>query len=422
MEKKQIIISGMWEENNTNGVSRYTEMLLDGIPANLYEIIKLEFVHSKNIRLPKSVKHPKFLEITIPLPIDAVEILESDYWRAEYNKVSVHILEPYLKRNGIIHIQTTNLIDFAIYLRQLYNYRIVSHIHCIPWKYNYTIDRWKFNVIYKKLNIEGANDGSFIKYFAVKDEYKISQESDAIICVTNSAKNYYAKYLRVPNSKLFCIYNGIRDELEDHLNTGNALSSHDDCRKPVRLLFVGGVTREKGFQYILEALQIVKAKGYKFELKAAGKIEKEIRSLVERKYADLDLDFLGVVDYVKLCSLYRSAQIGLVPSLFEQCSYVALEMSMFGLPVLFSDIDELHEVFSENKEMSIPVKFSPHAGLSLDVVTFAGKIMRLIDSRELREQIGRKMRERYVQYFGLDQMIYKTIGVYNSVFNYEKKS
>lgn len=406
----------MSAENTANGVFRYVEMLLEGIPSSFFELIHLRFIYHHSIKLPKQIVRNNLVEIIIPLPVSVNEYINNDYWRAEYNIVAAHMLEPYLKRNGIIHIQTTNLIDLAVYLRQLYNLKIVSHIHCIPWKYKYSSDPLRFNHIYNKINIEKKINNNDIKSFVVNDEYKISKESDAIICVTNCAKEYYKKYLNVSNDKLFCIYNGICDEMTAPQKLEETLSFHSDNRKPVRLLYVGGVTREKGFQYVLKALQIVKERGYDFELKVAGKIEREISALIASEYTNLNIDMLGLVSYTELCTLYQSSHIGLVPSLFEQCSYVAIEMSMFGLPVLFSDIDELHEVFSKETEMSIPVIFSLYTGISLDVSVFADKIIQLMKSPELRKKIGKKLRDRYINYFGLNQMIQKTINVYNNLY------
>lgn len=422
MGKRQVIIAEMTGDTTRNGVYRYIEMLCEGLPTDLYEIIRLKFVYFKELKLPKYISHAKYVEIIFPLSFGAGEIRNKEYWHDEYYKVALYILEPYLKKNGVIHIQTMNLIRLATHLRQKYKFKIVSHIHCIPWKYLYSTNRKQFNSIFNRLYVEKKIGSDDLKSYVTKDEYNILKESDAIICVTRSAKDYYEKYLGVPECKLHCIHNGISSEWESYDIFGHTLCMHDENKSPTNLLFVGSVTKEKGFHYILEALRIVKTKGYAFELKVAGKIEGEILTLVENEYADLNIKFMGVVDYTKLCSLYQSSHIGLIPSLFEQCSYVALEMSMFGLPVLYSDIAELHEIFSIETEMSIPLNFSLHGGLCLDISVFAQKLIHLIESRDLRELIGRKNRERYIQHFGLDQMINKTINVYKNIFSYENKS
>lgn len=413
MEKRQLIISEMLGHDTMNGVARYVEMLCIGLPSDLYEIIVLKFVHYNQIILPKRIVLDNYVEIIIPLPFNSKDIINNDYWRTEYNKVSAHIIEPYIKRNGIIHIQTINLIDFAVYLRKMYNFKIVSHIHCIPWKYKYSLDRWQFNNIYKKLVIEELKDNEYNKKFIMKDEYTISKESDAIINVTKNAVKYYKNYLDTPAKKLYCIYNGICDEINKQ---GKFCSS---CKEPngvARLLFVGSVTEEKGFPFILEALQIVKDKGYDFELRVAGKIDEKMRALVEKRYKNLNVKILGLVNYVELCSLYQSSHIGLISSLFEQCSYVALEMAMFGMPVVYSDIDELNEIFDKETGMSVPVDFSLYSGLRVDVCVFADKITRLIESPSLRNQIGQNVRKRFEEEFELEKMINKTTEVYNSLF------
>ena len=148
MKKRTLIIAEMLCENITNGVSRFSEMLCGGMPEDLYRIIYVKFLFSRRIIVPKYIIQGKILEIIVPLPISSEDIIENDYWFSEYNKLVEHIVAPYLDDNSIFHIQTMNLISLAVLLRQKYNCKIVSHIHCIPWKYKYSSDQLFFNQIY----------------------------------------------------------------------------------------------------------------------------------------------------------------------------------------------------------------------------------------------------------------------------------
>lgn len=119
----------------------------------------------------------------------------------------------------------------------------------------------------------------------------------------------------------------------------------------------------------------------------AGSVDDKIKEQIEQEYKNLNIKLLGHVDYSRLQELYKSADIGLISSLFEQCSYVALEMMMHGLPVVYSGIEELREVFGYNDNMNVPVKFTIYSGLGLDVDLFADKIMKLMDSQDLRREV-----------------------------------
>lgn len=415
MKKRTLIIAEMLCENITNGVSRYSEMLYSGLPIDLYEIIYIKLVFSHKIMLPKRIIHKEYMEMIVPLPINSEVIIENSYWFSEYNRLVEQIIAPFLENEFIFHIQTMNLISLAVFLRQKYNCKIVSHIHCIPWKYKYSSDQLLFNQIYYRLNIAKNINETQLTHFVTSNEISIIRESDAIICVTKSSKDYYERYLHAMPEKIFCIYNGIRDELRDPSLT-KRFSVHIENNNPLRLLYVGNVTENKGFPFILDALRKIFDKGYNYVLLVAGSVDDKMKKLIEQEYNKLNIKLLGHVDYSRLQELYKSADVGLISSLFEQCSYVALEMMMYGLPVVHSGIEELYEVFGYNDNMDIPVKFTIHSGLSLEVDLFADKIIKLMDSQDLRREVGLIERKRFIESFTQELMIQETINVYNKLY------
>ncbi len=414
MEKKNLIIAEILCEGITNGVSRYVEMLLDGLPVDWFNIIYLKLVYFRRIALPKRIIHENYVELVVPLPITANDIIDNDYWYSEYNKLVEHLIEPFLVDDFIFHIQTMNLISLAVWLRQKYHCKIVSHIHCIPWKYKYSSDQQLFNQIYYKLNVEACAENDYLSHFVTKNEYNIVKESDAIICVTSSTKIYYEKYIQAKGDKFFCICNGIRDELRD-LSSVEIQSLHEEDG-PLRLLYVGNVTRNKGFHFVLKALRKVDVAGYGFILFVAGTVEKEMQELIDCEYSDLDIRLLGHITYLDLQKYYLSSHIGLISSLFEQCSYVALEMLMYGLPVVYSDIEGFDDVFDRSDDMYVKVNFSIHSSLNLDVNEFASKIIRLMRSSDLRKKISINERNNFIKKFRQEYMIQKTIDVYNNLY------
>lgn len=414
MEKKTILIAEILHEDASNGVNRHSEMLVNGLPKDVYWVMYLKLVFYKRIAFPYKIAHRDYLEIAIPIPVNSDEIIGNDYWNAEYNKLIEHFVEPYLTCGFIIHIQTMNLISLALSLRQKYHCKIVSHIHCIPWKYNYTSNQPKFNSIYYKLYIErniGKND---FKDFLTKNESNILDESDAIICVTKSAKKYYEENYRIDSRRIHCVYNGIRDDFCDS-ESPNSQIAQEQSNEVIRLLYVGNVSHNKGFLFILEALKKVHAEGYKFVLYAAGAVEEKIQKLIDLEYKCLDIRLLGCINYSRLQRFYKSSHIGLIPSLFEQCSYVALEMSMYGLPAIYSDIEELNEIFNRKDNVYVPVSFTRHSSLTLDVCEFASKIIMLMRSSDFRKEIGMRERNKYRRHFRQEDMIQKTINVYNNL-------
>lgn len=415
MKKRILIIAEMLCENITNGVSRHSEMLHKGMPDNLFEIIYLKFVFSHRIALPKRILHNKYVEMIIPLPLYSENIIENDYWLLAYNSLVEHIIAPYLEHNFIFHIQTMNLINLAGFLREKYNCKIVSHIHCIPWKYKYSSDPLLFNNIYYRLKIADNINANHLSHFVTPNEINIINKSDAVICVTKSSKEYYEKYLHATPKQLFYVCNGIRDDLYNSIHNEREVF-HIENETPLRILYVGNVTANKGFPFVLEALRKVSEAGYNFVFLVAGSINHGMKNLIEEDYYDLNISLFGHVDYSKLRELYMSSHIGIISSLFEECSYVAVEMSMYGLPVVYSGIDELREVFGYDNVMYVPIDFSFHSSLRLNIDVFVDKIIKILDSRELRREISLKERKRYLELYTQEQMVRKIINIYNSLY------
>ncbi|MGH2711652.1 MAG: glycosyltransferase family 4 protein [Actinomycetota bacterium] len=116
------------------------------------------------------------------------------------------------------------------------------------------------------------------------------------------------------------------------------------------VLFAGRLEYEKGVQTLLEALPRIAREVPGVRLLIAG--NGTYRPELERLAAELELDglvsFEGFVDESRLRSLYRSADIAIVPSLYEPFGLVVLEAMASGTPVVASDTGGLCEILTHD--------------------------------------------------------------------------
>jgi glycosyltransferase involved in cell wall biosynthesis len=61
----------------------------------------------------------------------------------------------------------------------------------------------------------------------------------------------------------------------------------------------------------------------------------------------------GKISHEEVFQLYQIATIGVIPSVYEQCSYVALEMMKYGLPVVVADAPGLNELYVHGEDSLI---------------------------------------------------------------------
>jgi glycogen synthase len=112
------------------------------------------------------------------------------------------------------------------------------------------------------------------------------------------------------------------------------------------VLLIGRLVYEKGFQLALEAMPrvIEEAPGTRFLVAGSGTHEAELR----RQAQELGLmehgTFLGWIGDDVLHSLYRIADLTVVPSIYEPFGLVALEAMVSGCPCIVADTGGLREV------------------------------------------------------------------------------
>ncbi|MDD2283950.1 MAG: glycosyltransferase family 4 protein [Paludibacter sp.] len=397
---------------STTGVDRYLSVLIEGLHVYRKEIniLLVDFVYNDKILFSKYKEYSSYRKLTIPLPQRYSNFLNETYWMDKYFEVASRLLLPYLKEDMIYHVSSFNLILLALKLKERLKGKIISHVHFIPWKEHYEHNKSYFNKLYAHYHSNTLETNIFFINKLEKDFY---EKADKIICVTSYGRNFVHRLTGIPSTKIEIITNGIEDSA---VNQEKIFHNSDN----VEILFAGRVCEGKGIFFALEALSIVRKEGYDFKFIIAGVCEDTTKLFIREKYHDLNVDILDNIDFDTLKRLYSSVNIGILPSLKEQASYVAIEMAMFGLPVICTAIDGLDEIFTNDKNvLKVPAIFSKIKGLTIDIDTMANKIISLIENKRLCSRLSTNIRNLYEQEFTLPLMIEKTITVYEKLINKE---
>jgi len=403
----------MSHSENTSGVDRYIGMLLKGL--EIYPNIRVHWihlVHDITILFHSEQKFEYYTKITIPLPQQFGGLVSHKFWINKYNehvyRLIGHLFEG--KSNCILHIHTLNLIDLAILIRSKIQCKIITHLHCIPWKglYNSNVTKFNelYNIVYKTPELI-LDRNRFVTNYCEISSYS---ESDHIICVTNCAVDFLTNIMHIPKHKISVICNGIND-YGKKINRNTEFNNRE-----FKLLYVGVLSQSKGLKYIFEAMREVQRKGFFVSLTIAGKIQSSGVREIKQTNKDLTLNMVGCISFHELIKYYRRCDAGIIASLQEQSSYVAIEMAMFGLPIITTAVDGLDEMFTDNvNALKVNTRFSLFFGLTADVDTIADKIIILIENRQLRLLLGKNVRYLYESDFTLKRMIQQTVAVYHEV-------
>jgi glycogen synthase len=209
----------------------------------------------------------------------------------------------------------------------------------------------------------------------------MANRADRVITCSAYMREHVADIYGLEEERISVIPNGI--DPSELIPVGDLDSLRRRFADPHErlVLLVGRLVYEKGFQLALEALPglIDRLADVRFVVAGSGTHEQELRAQAR----DLGLDghgtFLGWIGDDVLHSLYRIADLCVVPSIYEPFGLVALEAMASGCPCLVADTGGLREVVP-NEDVGLRFR-------SRDPASLARMAERILTDAELRERL-----------------------------------
>jgi len=194
--------------------------------------------------------------------------------------------------------------------------------------------------------------------------------------------------------KTYYMPNGAVDQL------ATVSDSRPENPAPV-ILFVGMVRADKGIDTLVEAAALLQQQNRNFRIRIVGEFASDqYRQALVRKVAEL-----GLAQCIELCgrkvgiekwTAYRCADIFCFPTYYgpETFGNVLLEAMMFELPTVSTRWRAIPDIVVEG-ETGFLVEIK-------DAEALSERLARLLDDKNLRVEMGRKGRERYLANFTTD--------------------
>lgn len=254
--------------------------------------------------------------------------------------------------------------------------------------------------------------------------YKISSwieeesfnSADAIIAVSESMRSDVLRvYPDLDPHKVHTIYNGVDTSLffpkenNDWLQGQGIFGSY--------AVFVGRITKQKGLIHLLRAWRRVDPR-HGLVLLAVKPDDKEIGLEVETLINQLLAERNNVVwlksfaTQKEIITLLTGAEVFLCPSIYEPLGIVNLEAMACKTAVIASDVGGIPEVVVDGVTGAL-VNYTE----DVDVfeANFANKINEVMSDPGLIESYGQAGRKRAVELFSWDEVVKKTISLYQSL-------
>ena len=217
--------------------------------------------------------------------------------------------------------------------------------------------------------------------YKLEDEDRIFQEHfydkyNKIVAVSDSAKNIFLETFPKYTDKLEIIYDiNDADFIKKMSDQGQ---SYNDNYTGLRILTIGRLANQKGYDMALEACKILKEKGIEFKWYSLGigPLKEEIEKYINENNLENNFKLLGVKSnpypFIKDCDIYVQT------SRFEGFGIAIAEARMLNKPVVTTRFDAVYNQMKDRKN-----------GLVVDMNSqgIVNGILELINNKELTNEI-----------------------------------
>jgi glycogen synthase len=242
-------------------------------------------------------------------------------------------------------------------------------------------------------------------------ECRMVRRADHVITCSRYMRSHVAGVFGVPQAKITAIPNGIDPaDLEPLQPTDlDALRARFANPEQRLVLLVGRLVYEKGFHLALDALApVIKRFGdVRFVVAGTGTAEAELKRQARRLRLTGYGTFLGWVGDDMLHSLYRVADLCVVPSIYEPFGLVALEAMASGCLCVVADTGGLREVVPAGGTVGLRFR-------SRDSEALGAILEQVLSDDDARAQLVAEARE-HVLRFDWQEVARRTRRVYGRV-------
>lgn len=322
-----------------------------------------------------------------------------------YYRCVFYLLAPYINEDedNVFHFNYMHNAPLISFLREKYiNCKTVYTVHYLM---SYFVLKGDITLFYKSF-YSSREKNSLI----LEKERDIFNSVDKIICLSERTYSILEKYYKIDLKYLVLIPNGLKDQYislteQQKIEKKQKLSFKSEDRL---ILYVGRLDEMKGIESLIEAFKKVSdiLQNSYLIIIGDGNYDEFFR-LVNGKWSRII--FTGRLSREQVYEFYQVADIGIIPSVHEQCSYVGIEMLMHGLPLIGTTaIDKMLD-----KENCLPlIEKDGEMGLSSEDLAY--RIITLLTKDDLNT-MKKRSRECFLNHYEFKKMAKNTLSCYLSL-------
>lgn len=337
--------------------------------------------------------------------------------RNKYLNSLIHICRLHIKdsNNLIFHLNYSNSEYLIELLKEYYPLsKILYTIHYQNWTWALNGNLEIYQKIIKKINTKYIQQ----KYSTIIENYKKEKlaydQTDKIICLSKDTYNVVQNIYQQNRDKIVFIPNGLKDSKRKREQNHILKTKHLIEEDTKILLYVGRLDKLKGVNFLISSFYDIILSYPNSRLVIIGGAGDFSVPLKLAKNVASKITFTGALSQKELKQWYQIADIGIVPSFAEQCSYVGIEMMMYGLPVVASDSFGVRNMFVDNQNAVIAPVVSYNKEKSYRG-NLTKAILKLLFDNNLYAEIQKKSRQTFESDYTIDKMKNKYKELFDSL-------
>lgn len=351
-----------------------------------YHEIKIYVVTYHNSRFKEfNIEAPaeRYFEINIPTP--KLSLSQNSRNEIRYARAVANLLADTISENeGIIfHMNYIDDLPILKILKERYVYPVISVVHFFQWEQLFNGNKQKMN----GLNIDKPSNNT---EFTIFTEKEMLQLSDHVVTINPFMKDFLIEKYNIAPAKISMIRNGInigrfsKTDRQEKIKLKHELGfySHEKI-----ILFCGRIDPDKGINFLVDAF--TEACRIKDDLRLVLIGQGIIQEILDRcKQFYGKITFTGFLSPDEIKEFYQIADIGVVTSIYEPCSYSRLEMIASGIPLILTRIEGFTDMSEGEQCIFINRHISPDGDIFFNTDEFCNAILSLSGDDKLAETIA----------------------------------
>ena len=233
----------------------------------------------------------------------------------------------------------------------------------------------------------------------------VYNQMDLNISISESNRNRASLIYKIPTDKITTIPSAVNSQFWNDISLKQA---------KLRLghqivLYIGRLAPRKGINYLLCAMSRITKHFPKAKLiiVGTGPLKHYLKDLSKRLGVQNSVTFLGYVSDEKIRELLVSADVAVVPSIFEGCPLVLLEAMAAGKPVVASAVQGISEVIQHQLSGLLVKPGNTHE--------IENAVIRLLKEKEFAKRLGENAKAAVREDYSWKRIARKTLEAYEKL-------